>query len=185
MVDPEIRYTDGVITLRRQTAEDLDQHLAAIDAAQMDLLWDPGHRELWEALSPTEQRAHQLRHLMAVHEAFGPGPKWCFSGDLADASYVVYVDCDLACPDAPAGAANVSYVCHPAHRRRGHATRAVQLVLRFLLDHTAATEAQFSILPDNDASRHVALAVGAREHSRSTDRFGRTLVRHVLPLRVG
>jgi RimJ/RimL family protein N-acetyltransferase len=183
MVDPEARYTDGVITIRRQTVDDLDQHLAAIDDAQMDLLWDPGHRERWEALSAPEQRAHQQRHLQGVHDDFGPGPKWCFSGDLAATRYVVYVDCETASPELPAGAANISYACHPAHRGRGYTARAVRLVVRFLVEHTSATEIHFRIVPDNEASRRVALAVGAEHRDRVTDRFGRTLDRHVLTLR--
>jgi RimJ/RimL family protein N-acetyltransferase len=183
VVDPEARYSDGVITIRRQRSDDLDQHLAAIDHAQMDLLWDPGHRELWEAMSAEEQRAHQLRHLESVHRAFGAGPKWWFSGDLADSSYVVYVDCDLANPEVPANAASISYVCHPAFRGRGYAARAVRLVVQFLIEHTPASEAHFLVLPENEASRRVALAVGAREHSRSTDGFGRTMIRLVRALR--
>ena len=183
MVDPELRYSDGVITIRRQRIDDLDQHLGAIDDAQIDLLWDPGHRELWEAMSMVEQRAHQLRHLQQVHDAFGPGPFWSFSGDLVDTSYVVYVDCNLDSEDSPHGAANVSYVCHPSYRRCGYATRAVRLVLHFLREHTPAMEAHFVIRPDNEASQHVALAVGAHEDSRSIDRFGRTMLRYVLPLR--
>jgi len=183
VVDPEVRYSDGVLSIRRQTCDDLEQHLGAIDDAQIVLLWDPGHRELWEALSPAEQREHQCAHLQRVSEGFGPGPKWWFSGDVVDARYVVYVDCDLACPEVPPGAANISYACHPAHRRRGYATRAVRLVLQFLTEQTSATEAWFAMLPDNEPSRRVAIAIGASEHGRAKDRFGRTLVRYVLALR--
>jgi RimJ/RimL family protein N-acetyltransferase len=187
VVDPDARYTDGILTIRRQRADDLEQHLAAIDDAQIDRLWDPGHRELWEAMSPIEQRAHQLHHLQRVHDSFGPGPFWSFSGDLVDTSYVVYVDCDLASQDlpasAPSGATNISYACHPAYRGRGYATRAVGLVLQFLREHTAATEAHFSVHIDNEPSRRVARAAGAREYGCSLDRFGRMMVRHVLKLR--
>src|SRR5205085_1038824 len=112
-----------------------------IDDAQIDWLWEPGDRELWEALDPDAQREHQRRHLRAVHDAFGPGPKWCFSVDTAQHRYVAYVDCDLADPNAPPGQANISYVCHPQHRRQGYTTRAISLVCAFLRQHTDAREA--------------------------------------------
>jgi RimJ/RimL family protein N-acetyltransferase len=59
----------------------------------------------------------------------------------------------------------------------------VRLVVQFLVDHTSANEVHFLVLPENEASRRVAVGVGASERGHYTDRFGRTLVRHVLPLR--
>lgn len=55
-----ISYTDGVLTIRRLGPADLEQHLSAVDDAQMDWLWDPGDRQKNEARSPEEQRAGQL-----------------------------------------------------------------------------------------------------------------------------
>ncbi len=35
---PPVRYTDGVVTIRRQRADDIDRHLEAIDGEQVDWL---------------------------------------------------------------------------------------------------------------------------------------------------
>lgn len=178
-----LTYGDGVLTIRRQHPDDLERHLEAIDDAQIDWLWEPGDRQAWESLTPVERRELQRRHLEATHDDFGPGPKWCFSADTADARYVVYVDADLANRNVPAGAANISYACHPAYRGQGYASRAVRLVCRFLRDHTEAQEAHIVVDPRNTPSRRVALAVGAVERETFIDQHGRTMVRHVLPLR--
>ncbi len=52
-----MRYTDGVVTIRRQRADDIDRHLEAIDDEQIDWLWEPGDRQKWEAQTPDQQRA--------------------------------------------------------------------------------------------------------------------------------
>lgn len=183
MVGVEVVATDGELVLRQQSPEDLDRQMEAVDDAQIDWLWEPGHRELWEAMSPAEQREHQRRHLETVHASFGPGPKWCFSVDTPDASYVVYIDCDLSNPHVPAGQANISYTCHPAYRGRGYTTRAVRLVCDFLRERTMASEAYIVVEPENRPSLGVARAVGAVERDRFVDEHGRTLIRHVLSLR--
>ena len=175
--------TDGELVFRQQSPADLDRQMEAVDDAQIDWLWEPGHRELWEAMSPVEQREHQRRHLQAVHDSFGPGPKWCFSVDAPDAPYVVYVDCDLANPHVPAGQANISYTCHPAFRGRGYTARAVRLVCDFLRKRTTASEAFIIVAEGNRASLGVARAVGAVERDRFVDEHGRTMIRHVLSLR--
>ena len=58
---PPLSYTDGVVTIRRQRADDIDRHLEAIDDEQIDWLWEPGDRQKWEALAPDQQRARNLR----------------------------------------------------------------------------------------------------------------------------
>jgi hypothetical protein len=118
-VEP-VRYTDGVVTIRRLEAEDLDLHVEATDDEQIDWLWLPGQREQWEAMSSDEQRAHTLSVLCANRDAFGAGPKWCFAVDAPNSRYVAYVDCDLANDHVPHGEANISYSCHPAYRGRAN-----------------------------------------------------------------
>jgi RimJ/RimL family protein N-acetyltransferase len=178
-----VRYTDGVVTIRPQRVDDIDRHMEAIDDDQIDWLWLPGARQEWEAMTPGEQREHNVRHLRACQATFGKGPVWTFSADLADASYVAYVDCDLANNHVPTGEANISYTGHPAHRGQGNVSRAVRLVVRFLRDHTGASSAHIIVDPANAASLRVAKAVGARERERWVDEYGRTMVRHVLPVR--
>ncbi len=180
---PPLSYSDGVVEIRRQRPDDLDRHLGAIDDAQTDWLWLPGERQLWEAMAPGRQRAHQLAHLRRSQGTFGQGPLWRFSVDAGDEQYVAYVDCNLASPQVAAGEANISYVSHPSFRRQGFAGRAVALVLAFLADHTGAREAQLLIDAENEASLGVAHQVGASERERFVDTDGRTKVRHVIEIR--
>jgi RimJ/RimL family protein N-acetyltransferase len=182
---PPVTYSDGVLTIRPQRVDDIDRHMEAIDDAQIDWLWNPGGRDEWEAMAPAEQREHNVTHLRTCQDTFGAGPTWTFSADLADASYVVYVDCDLANPHVSPGEANISYTAHPAYRGRGYTARAVRLLTRFLVDHTGAASAHIIVDARNEPSLRVARAVGATAAERWTDEYGRTMVRHVLPLRCG
>jgi RimJ/RimL family protein N-acetyltransferase len=181
--DLMLPLTDGIVTLRRQHPDDLDLHLAAIDEEQIRWLWESGDRERYEAMTTEERRAHQFRHLTASHDSFGPRPKWCWSVDLADASYVAYIDCDLANNHVPEGEANISYACAREHRGRGYTSRAVRLVRDFLRQCTAAQEAHILVDVDNVASLRVAKAVGAAEVEAFTNEHSRTMLRHVIHLR--
>jgi RimJ/RimL family protein N-acetyltransferase len=180
---PPVSYTDGVITIRPLRVDDIDRHMEAIDDDQIDWLWLPGDRQHWEAMTPGQQRERNLKYLQESQDSFGAGPKWIFAADLADASYVAYVDCDLANTIAPAGEANISYTGHPAYRGQGNVSRAVRLITRFLRDHTGAGSAHIVVDATNRASLRVVRAVGAQESERWVDEYGRTMVRHVLPLR--
>jgi RimJ/RimL family protein N-acetyltransferase len=180
---PPVRYGDGVVTIRPQRIDDIDRHMEAIDDDQIDWLWLPGSRQEWEAMTAHEQRERNVKHLRACQEDFGKGPVWTFSADLAEASYVAYVDCDLANIHVPPGEANISYTGHPVYRGQGHVSRAVRLVTRFLCDHTGAGSAHIIVDAANTASLRVAHAVGAVESERWIDEYGRTMVRHVRPLR--
>ena len=179
---PPLRYSDGVVEIRRQRPDDVDRHLGAIDDAQTDWLWLPGERQRWEAMTPERQRAYQVAHLQRSHDSFGEGPRWRFSVDAGDEQYVAYVDCHLAAPQVPAGEANISYVSHPSFRRQGFASRAVALVLGFLADHTGAREAHLVIDAENEASLGVARKVGASERGHFVDGDGRSKVRHVVEI---
>ena len=178
---PPTSSTDGVVTIRRQSPADLYIDLAAKDDEQIRWLWLPGQRERWNAMTSDEQRAHARRQLQANHDAFGTGPKWTFAVDTSDHDYVAYVDCDLANERVPAGEANISYASHPAHRGRGHVSRAVRLLLRFLRDHTGAREAHVVIDAENVASCRVATAVGARS-TETVAESDRTMVRFTRPI---
>ncbi len=158
---PPLSYADGVVTIRRQRAEDLDADLEAKDDEQIDWLWLPGQRAAWEAMSGADRRAHALRGLLANADAFLTGPRWTFAVDTADAHAVAAVECDLANVHVARGEANISYWCHPDHRGNGYVSRAVRLALAFLADHTGAREAHLLVDAENQASLRVASAVAA------------------------
>jgi len=179
---PPISYTDGVVTIRSMTVDDIDADLEAKDDQQISWLWLPGHRERWEEMTSDQQRAHALRGLHEAQESFGTGPKWRFAADHPDARYVAYVDCDLDNDHLPAGEANISYSAHPDHRGHGHVSRAVRLVMGFLADHTAAREAHIIVDPRNVASVRVTRSVGARESGEILGELGQRMIRHVLPI---
>jgi RimJ/RimL family protein N-acetyltransferase len=180
---PPVSYTDGAVTIRPLHADDIDRHMAAIDDDQIDRLWEPGDRQKWEAMTAGQQREHNLHYLRACQDGFGAGPKWAFAADLADASYVAYVDCDLANTIVPAGEANISYTADPAYRGQGNVSRAVRLLTNFLRDHTGAGSAHIVVDATNAPSLRVARAVGATETERWKDEYGRLMIRHVMPLR--
>lgn len=179
---PPLSYSDGIVTIRRLRPDDLDADLAAKDDEQIRWMWLPGQRDTWEAMTDAARRAHAAASLRQRIEAFGAGPSWAFAADAPGASYAVYVECDLASGNAPAGEANISYSCHPAYRGHGYVSRAVRLISCFLHDHTGARQAHLLIDPDNAASLRVALAVGARRRGQSVNESGQLMVRHVLAL---
>ena len=173
---PSLSYTDGTVTIRRQHAADLEADRAAKDDEQIDWMWLPGQRNAWKAMTPAEQRAHALRGLQANHDSFGAGPKWTFAVDADSTPFVAYVDADLANPVAPAGEANLSYSCHPDYRGKGYVSRAVQLIQRFLTDHTAARRAHLVIDQSNKASLRVARLLGAAECERFVNERGCVII---------
>jgi RimJ/RimL family protein N-acetyltransferase len=179
---PPLALSDGTVTIRRQSVDDLEMDLGAKDAEQIRWLWQPGQGDLWAAMSPAEQRDHARRGLQANHDAFGHGPKWTFAVDRADQHAVAYVDCDLANEHVPVGEANVSYSCHPAFRGRGLTTAAARLVVDFVRLHTGAREVHVIADADNAPSIAVARALVAAETERWTTARGETMVRHVMAI---
>ena len=178
---PSLGYSDGTVTIRLRSLEDVEAHVAGTDEEQIRWLW-PEHRDDWLAKSADEQVAH-VRAVMERNIATNAtGPKWDF-GVHAGEVLVGHVDCDLANPHVPHGEANISYTVWPAHRGKGHAAAATRLVLQFLREHTGARVAHVVVDAENEASLRVARAVGAKESGRFVNEAGRTMVRHVLDLR--
>lgn len=179
---PPPTYSDGVVTIRPPSSDDLEADLEAKDEEQIRWLWLPGQRESWMAMSDSERRDHAARGLAEGAAAFGAGPKWTFVVDAVADRYVAYVDCDLTNDHVPAGEANISYSAHPLHRGRGYVSRAVRLELRFLAENTGCREAHILADAENTASRRVATAVGAVEIERFVNDQGRTMIRYVIPI---
>ena len=94
-----------------------------------------------------------------------PRPVGCIevTGDV-----VGWVDYDTDRDWLEPGEVNVGYSIFAPHRRNGYATRAVELLIRHLREHTAVRTATVSIDPRNAASIGVARRAGF--HPVSTDR---------------
>jgi hypothetical protein len=69
---PPLTYTDGVVTIRRQRAADLEADLEARDDEQIDWLWLPGERESWQAMTP-EQAARCAWSCGSSRQSHDPG----------------------------------------------------------------------------------------------------------------
>jgi len=179
---PPLTYTDGVVTIRRRTLDDVDTELAMIDDVQLEWLWSEARRRAWRAARAADRRADVRRRLRAEVAAFGSGPGWMFSVDTAGARGVAQVDCDLGNRHAPPGVANIAYASHPDHRGHGYVTRAVRLALGFARDHTGARDAHLVIDDANVASRRVADAVGARAIEHWIDEDAHPTTRYALAL---
>ena len=120
--------TDGVVTLRPSTPDDAPLIIAARDAA--------------------------FRRFIGQGSAV-PAPEYVI---VVDGSVVGWVDHDRddnrwwLAPDE----VNIGYHVFPEHRDRGHATRAVHLMLEHLRADTDCEVATLLVRPDNTASAKVA-----------------------------
>ena len=177
---PPLTYRQGDVTIRRRQRDDLEMDLSGRDDDHIGWLWQPSEADQWEAMTPSDRRAHALTWLAVVSDSFGTGPRWAFSIDLMDAPSVGGVDVNLASDHAPAGEANISYWVHPEFRGRGIAPVAVQLALLFLRDHTGTRRAHVMVDPNNTPSLAVAASTGANVGAMTVDRHGRSLLRHSL-----
>ena len=178
---PPLTYTDGVVTIRPHTEDDAAADLAVTDADQLRWLWRPEWREDWARKTDAEKLAHKQMNMRDNMAVFATGPRWPFAIEV-DGELVGYVDCDLHNDGVPPGEANISYSIGPQARGKGHVSRAVGLVLRFLSEHTGAREAHIGVDAENEASLRVARAVGAVERYRKVDERGATMVRHVIAI---
>lgn len=87
-----------------------------------------------------------------------PTPTACI---VVDGDVVGWVDFDIEGHDwLRPGEVNVGYFVLAPHRRRGYASRAVELLLVHLARHTDHRVATLSIDPDNVASLGVAAGLG-------------------------
>ena len=179
---PPLTYHHGDVTIRRRHRDDVEMDLSGRDDEHIRWLWQPSDADHWEAMTPSERRAHALTWLTGVSDSFGTGPRWTFSVDVAESEAVGGVDVNLASAHAPPGEANISYWVHPTFRGRGIAPESVRLALQFLRDHTSTRRAHIMVDPDNTPSLAVAASLGATVGARTIDPHGRSLLRHSIEL---
>jgi len=139
--------TDGVVTLREMRDGDAALLLAGRD--------------------------HEFHRFMGAGNP-DPKPTAVVEVDGVVAGWVDY-DRDNR-PWLTDGQCNVGYHVFASHRGQGIATRAVRLLLRLLAHCEPFIEATFLVDAENQASLHVARAVGAVERDRFPSSEGRPQV---------
>lgn len=174
MVDPPL--SDGTVTLSPFRPDEVSAHVAGQD--ELTARWLSG------GVVTQHSAAAYFEHCRDQWATGGPlrafairvGPQQVPAGT---------VDLRFAGEGLAFGEVNVAYGLYPAWRRRGLATRAVDLVCRYAAE-LDATVAVIKVEPENSASARVALRAGFGRTSRIResdgnvfDRYERTLSKGV------
>ncbi|MGC1419346.1 MAG: GNAT family protein [Acidimicrobiales bacterium] len=147
---PQHSLTDGVVVLRPLATNDALAWLAGEDEEQ---------RRWFEASRPSQlpdvekfiADCQESWRTMGSHRHWGiwsRGPEVLVGG----------IDLRALGSDE----VNLSYLVFPEKRRRGFALRAAQLALGYASTSMSAKAAIIKMLPGNEKSRNLALALGAR-----------------------
>jgi RimJ/RimL family protein N-acetyltransferase len=156
--------TDGVVWLRPLTMSDINEWMAGEDEEQIRWFEFPGsasRRNVIEAIERWTQ-------------------SWNTSGAVRD-----WAVCDVATGQILGGVeirdlggeeCNLSYVVFPQARRRGTATRASRLALRYAVSSMGSRVAILKILEGNEASLGVARKLGAMASGTEPSERGGTFL---------
>lgn len=158
--------TDGVLVLNGYTDDDIAAHLAGEDA-------ETARRFGWWPHTSTATSAREAFSRWA-HSWETGGATRTFAAREA-ATGLLVGGCELRLQ--PDGSAEVSYWTAVTKRRRGHATRALALLLRYARS-ISVTHAEAQIAIDNLASRRVAEKAGLRPADTFTDEDGTAMIRY-------
>ena len=158
--------TDGVIILNAYTNDDIPAHLAGEDE-------ETARRFGWWPQTSTEATVRDAFSCWAHHWETG-GPTRTFAARQAVTGRLVG-GCELRLQ--PDGTAQVSYWTSASKRRRGHATRALALLLRYA-QSISVNRAEAEIAIDNLASRRVAEKAGMQPAGTYTDEDGTAMIRY-------
>lgn len=150
-LDADLSLSDGTVRLDPLRPSDADAHFAGEDV------------ELQSWLSGGVSTLEVVRaYLQTVDERWrARGPIFHFAVRVEpDRHLAGTIDVQFDQDYTRAGQVNLAYGLYPQWRRRGLATRAVNLSLQFLRDHTDAREALIRADPRNRASGDVARRAG-------------------------
>jgi RimJ/RimL family protein N-acetyltransferase len=168
------RLTDKTVRLDAFRLQDAEAHLAGEDdELARGFGWFPQR----STLAGVRETIEHWRAQWAIQ-----GPTRCFALRLAG-NGVLVGGCELRLQ--PDGKASMSYWTFPHYRRRGLATRAVQLAAEYAFVRLEVAEIELHVEPDNTASLGVARGAGFIEAGRSqqspgSDAASRTMLRYVL-----
>jgi RimJ/RimL family protein N-acetyltransferase len=158
--------TDGVIVLNAYTSDDIPAHLAGEDE-------ETARRFGWWPQTSTEAGVRDAFSCWAHHWETG-GPTRTFAAREAATGQLVG-GCELRLQ--PDGSAQVSYWTSASQRRRGHATRALALLLQYARS-IGVNRAEADVATDNLASRRVAEKTGFHPASTFTAEDGTGMIRY-------
>jgi RimJ/RimL family protein N-acetyltransferase len=158
--------TDGVIVLNAYTNDDIHDHLAGEDE-------ETARRFGWWPQTSTEAGVRDAFSCWAHQWATG-GPTRTFAARQAATGRLVG-GCELRVQ--PDGTAQVSYWTSASQRRRGHASRALTLLLQYARS-IGVTRAEADVAIDNLASRRVAEKTGFHLVSTFTAEDGSGMLRY-------
>ncbi|MFG2332361.1 GNAT family N-acetyltransferase [Streptomyces sp. NPDC048604] len=170
---PEVKLTDGIITLTPLGPDDVEPHLAGEDEQLVRWLnGGPGTREGVEAY---------FRHCREQWDTAGPlrafGIRVGAEGTLAGT-----VDLRFEGEGLAPGQVNVAYGLYPSWRGRGLATRAVLLASKYAADAGGA-EAVIQVEPENPSSAAVAERAGFTPRRGTQCKDGTHFDRYIRDLR--
>ncbi len=164
-----VELTDGVITCRPFTLDDIDDHLAGEDEEQVKWL---SHKE------STKESVGKWIGENTLYWSQG-GPIFCFAIVRTEDKKLLgmvetstYVESPGSLKD---GDANISYGLYPAARGKGYATRAIVLIENFLRER-GIKRAVIRVNPQNEASLKVPKRRGYSETGKITTKEGELII---------
>ena len=145
-----VLLTDGVVLVDRFTDTDIDALWAGEDDGYVRRSGLPG---------PFTRRdiANQIRHWQKQWQRGGSGRSFAVR---KTGTRRLVGGCVLEIRPDEGEIAELSYWVFPPYRRRGYATRSVELVCRYAFDNLGVVRMELSIEPTNDASLRVATKAG-------------------------
>lgn len=161
----EIRFSDGVVTIRPFTEKDAEDHLTGEDEEQVK----------W--LSGGKSTLGSVKKWIAKNQEYwshGNGPVYNFaiedneSGKLLG---MVEADASPAIAGIQEGDANISYGLYPHARGKGYATRALNLLLEFLKSMNVK-RAVIRVRPENSDSAKVPPRLNFQQIDSMTTKDG-------------
>jgi ribosomal-protein-alanine N-acetyltransferase len=162
-VTARLRLEDPPTAIRPTSLEDCDEQLR-LRRANRDHTgpWDPARDESFYTA------AGQRLELELDQRAWAAGTAFAFAVLATDERDRIIGRVALAnVVRGPWQNATLGYWIDRAAAGRGHASRAVRLVLSYAFDHAGLHRVQPAIIPRNTASQRVAAKVGFRREGRA------------------